>query len=80
MKGWDIFTGEKAFKFSCDMGKDVGMSVLDVDKVGKKYTPSHLHSHLHILYSAYLARTHLSQSSPTLSHPLASDRGTEWTH
>ena len=37
LKVWDICTGKKISEFSADMGQDVTISAMDVDKAGKRY-------------------------------------------
>ena len=36
LKVWDISTGKKMFEFSANLGSDVAISSMDVDKSGKR--------------------------------------------
>lgn len=36
VKVWDILSGKNVFEFSADMGKDVGVRSMDIDKAGKR--------------------------------------------
>lgn len=37
VKVWDIITGKIMFEFSANMGKDVTVTSMDVDRTGKRY-------------------------------------------
>ena len=37
VKVWDISSGKNVFEFCADMGKDVGVRAMDVDRAGKRY-------------------------------------------
>jgi hypothetical protein len=36
VKVWEIMSGKNTFQFSADMGKEVGIRSMDVDKAGKR--------------------------------------------
>ena len=37
VKVWDISSGKNVFEFCADMGKEVGIRTMDVDRAGKRY-------------------------------------------
>ena len=37
VKVWDISSGKNVFEFCADMGKEVGIRAMDVDRAGKRY-------------------------------------------
>ena len=54
MKVWDISSGRNVFEFCADMGKEVGIRAIDVDKAGKRCVP-----YKHVPFDLCLSLVHV---------------------